>query len=280
MERLLNVLLIDDSNDDRELCRRVLIASFGSRLSLAEETNGESGFGAIEKAKPHCVLLDYSLPGRNGIEVLKRIRSMHPHLPIILLTGQGSEAIAAQSIKDGAQDYIIKSEITSDTLSRAIRTAIENSTQKRHIDEQHGVEALLAAVVTSSSDAILSKTLDGTIKSWNTAAEELFGYSASDMIGQSIRILIPIERQDEENWILSRIAAGERVEHYETVRLCKDGRTIEVSVTISSIRDQSGMIIGASKIIQTKLSDDLYELANRMSSGNYFPPPVRRVRHH
>jgi signal transduction histidine kinase len=136
MEHTLDVLVIDDSDDDRMLYRRILKGAFGDRLNLIEETSSESGLGAIEKTEPHCVLLDYSLPGRNGIEVLKRIRSTHPYLPIILLTGQGNEAIAAQSIKEGAQDYITKAEITSDALKRAVRTAIENGVQKKRIDEQ------------------------------------------------------------------------------------------------------------------------------------------------
>jgi signal transduction histidine kinase len=137
MEHLLNVLVIDDSDDDRKLYQRVLRLAFGDRLNLLEETNGESGLDAIEKAEPHCVLLDYSLPGRDGIEVLRRIRNKHLHLPIIILTGQGNEAIAARSIKEGAQDYITKSEITPEALKRAIRTAIENGTQQKRINEQH-----------------------------------------------------------------------------------------------------------------------------------------------
>ncbi len=110
--------------------------------------------------------------------------------------------------------------------------------------------ALLAAIVASSSDAILSKTLDGTITSWNDATARLFGYTASEMIGTSIRRLIPPDRHAEENRILAAIAAGERLDNYETVRLRKDGSPIDVSVTISPVRDQAGTIIGASKIIR------------------------------
>jgi PAS domain S-box-containing protein len=109
-------------------------------------------------------------------------------------------------------------------------------------------QARLAAIVTSSDDAIVAKTVDGIVTSWNEAAERLFGYSANEMIGQSIRRLIPTDRQVEEDMILGRIARGERLKSYETVRLTKDGRAINVSITISPMRDKKGRIIGASKI--------------------------------
>ncbi|MEO8276550.1 MAG: PAS domain S-box protein [Thermoanaerobaculia bacterium] len=106
----------------------------------------------------------------------------------------------------------------------------------------------LAAIVDSSEDAIIGKTLDSVITSWNPAAERIFGYSAEEVIGRRMLVLFPPERFDEERGIIDRIARGERVEHFETVRLCKDGRRIEVSVTISPIRDEEGRIVGASKI--------------------------------
>jgi CheY-like chemotaxis protein len=112
----LNIFVIDDSADDRLLYRRVLKSAFGDRLNLIEESSGESRLDAVEHAEPDCILFDYFQPGRNGIGVLKRIRLKFPYLPIILLTGQGSEAIAVQSIWEGAQDYITKAEITPDTL--------------------------------------------------------------------------------------------------------------------------------------------------------------------
>jgi PAS domain S-box-containing protein len=116
---------------------------------------------------------------------------------------------------------------------------------RREIERQ---QALLSAIVDSASDAIVAKTLDGVITSWNAAAERLFGYVAEEMIGQSVRRLIPAERQYEEDTILKRLSAGERIEHYDTVRVAKDGRAIEVSLTISPVRDAAGVIIGASKI--------------------------------
>jgi PAS domain S-box-containing protein len=109
-------------------------------------------------------------------------------------------------------------------------------------------DSRLAAIVESSLDAIVGKDLNGTVLSWNRSAEQLFGYSAAEMVGRSISLLIPPERQHEESQILGRIRGGQRVEAFETVRLRKDGQPIEVSVTISPVRDRTGRVIGASKI--------------------------------
>lgn len=106
----------------------------------------------------------------------------------------------------------------------------------------------LAAIVESSDDAIVSKNLDGIISSWNAGAERLFGYAADEVIGKSITILIPDDRQNEEPRILARLRRGERVDHFETVRRHKDGSLVDISLTISPVRNDHGDIIGASKI--------------------------------
>ena len=109
-------------------------------------------------------------------------------------------------------------------------------------------QELLAAIVSSSDDAIISKTLDGIITSWNAGAERLFGYSAAEAIGQSIYLIIPEDRLDEEKMILGRLRRGERVDHFETVRRTKDGRVVDLSLTISPIQDETGQLVGASKV--------------------------------
>jgi len=129
-------------------------------------------------------------------------------------------------------------------LQGAVNVLVDISDRQR-ADE---VNARLRAIVDSAEDAIISKTLDGVIQSWNVGAEKLFGYSAIEVIGQSITLIIPPEKLSEEQLILSRLRRGERIEHYETVRLSKDGRRIDISLSISPVRDSTDRIIGASKV--------------------------------
>ena len=106
----------------------------------------------------------------------------------------------------------------------------------------------LAQIVESSDDIILSKSLDGIVRTWNPAAERIFGYTAAEMIGNPIWVIIPPDRLAEEAEILQKVSAGESIHHYETTRLCKDGQEITVSLSVSPIRDSSGAVVGASKI--------------------------------
>jgi len=134
-------------------------------------------------------------------------------------------------------------EASADNVTQSILDELPALRQKA--DKAIG---LLASIVDSSGDAIVSKTLEGVITSWNTGAERLFGYTANEAIGQHISMVIPLDRRDEETSILSRLSQGERIEHFDTIRLRKDGTVLEVSLSISPVRDAAGKIIGASKI--------------------------------
>src|SRR4051794_14098555 len=117
--------------------------------------------------------------------------------------------------------------------------------ERKQAEEATG---LLAAIVASSDDAIISKNLDGIITSWNNSAERIFGFTPQEAIGHHITLIIPAERHAEESDILDRLRRGERVDHFHTIRKRKDGSLVDVSLTISPVRDLSGRVIGASKV--------------------------------
>lgn len=163
----------------------------------------------------------------------------------------GSTAHCAEAVglrKDGTR---VPLEVTTSQLetSEGLITlaSMTDTTSRRHSDE---AKQRMAAIVESANDAILTKSLDGLIRSWNPGAERLLGYRAEDIIGTSITRLIPSDLQDEEAMILDRIRNGQRVAHFETVRRKHDGTPVDVSLTISPIRDRLGTIVGASKIMR------------------------------
>jgi PAS domain S-box-containing protein len=127
-------------------------------------------------------------------------------------------------------------------------TGVPGASAGNREPEPDELRQYLAAIVESSHDAILSKDLDGTIISWNRGAERLFGYTAQEVIGKPVTLLFPADRMDEEAAILTRLRSGELIEHYETVRRCKDGSLVDISLTVSPVRDSTGRVIGASKI--------------------------------
>src|SRR5688572_26436732 len=110
------------------------------------------------------------------------------------------------------------------------------------------LSAWLAAIVDSSDDAIVSKTLEGVITSWNRGAERLVGYTAAEAVGQHISLIIPRDRRAEEDDVLARLRRGERIDHFETVRQAKDGRQLHISLTVSPVRNAQGTVVGASKV--------------------------------
>lgn len=176
--------------------------------------------------------------------------------------------------------FTAESEDSLRGLAAQAAIAIDNanlySALQRNVAEQtRGRDAAqrLAAIVESSDDAIISKNLDGIIQSWNQGAERIFGYAPEEVIGKSILIIIPPERQQEETLILGRVRSGQRVDHFDTVRRRKDGTLLDISLTVSPVRSADGKIIGASKIArdvtERKLADKkLHELKDHLARMN------------
>ena len=150
--------------------------------------------------------------------------------------------------KDGKRIHI---SVTISPVRDSTGRIVGASKIARNIDAQREAEraqATLAAIVTGSDDAIISKTLEGIVTSWNPAAERLYGFTAQEMVGQSILRIVPSRLHSEEDYILGKMRAGERIDHFETVRMRKDGGEVDVSLTVSPVRDALGRLIGASKI--------------------------------
>jgi PAS domain S-box-containing protein len=177
-------------------------------------------------------------------------------LPIILIARQGADSAAvARSIELLGNVTVLERPTRVAALVSVLRTALRARQRQYQIRNQLTQQELaletqsrLGAIVASSDDAIISKSLEGIVETWNAGAERVFGYSAEEMIGQSITRLIPPERQEEEPALLEKLRRGERIEHLETVRVAKDGRRLDVSLTVSPIRNSAGAVIGASKV--------------------------------
>ena len=238
-----NVLLVEDNAADAQLTADMLAFARAPRCELlrAERLAEAQALLAVERV--HVVLLDLGLPDTVGLDGVRALRAAAPETAIIVLSGIGSEALAVKALEAGAQDYLVKGRIDDDGLQRSIRFAIA----RREADV---AQRRFAAIVEASDDAILTKDLDAIITSWNGGAERLFGYTREEAVGRPVSMLVPPELHDEEREMLVRVLSGRRVDHRETTRVCKDGTTRSVSLTVSAIRDGHGGIIAISSTVR------------------------------
>jgi len=181
-------------------------------------------------------------------EVLRRQPSWSD-LPIIVLTGPGPDSVTAVTAMTRLGNVtLLERPVRVTSLVSTIRAALRARHRQYELRDRLKLQMLHAAIVESSDDAMVGKTTEGIILTWNKGAERLFGYTAEEAVGQPVTMLIPPERRDEETAILARIARGESVDHFETVRVTKDGRRVDISLSVSPIRDAASQIIGASKV--------------------------------
>jgi two-component system CheB/CheR fusion protein len=238
--RPLRLLLIDDNPHDRELVTRAISHHFGP-LTVLPARDAEEFERAITEHEFDAAIIDYELRWTTGIDLLRRIKCLRPQCPVLMFAASGSTEVAVEAMKEGLDDYVTKTPRHYARLPYALDACLERRTAER-------AWAQLAAVVESSDDAIIGMAPDGRVTSWNPAAVRLLGYPEDAILGQSIEQIIPPQLREAEGSVLARIALGEHVNHYETVRVAKDGRAIPVSVRLSPILDRAGAIIGISKV--------------------------------
>jgi PAS domain S-box-containing protein len=225
---------IVESSDD-VIVSKTLEGFITSWNPAAERTFGWTADEAIGR---HITLIVPEDRRAEEDEVLARLRRGEriDHFETVRITKDGRRvdmSITVSPIRDADGHIVGASKVARDITDRR---------------EDEVAARRLAAIVESSDDVIVSKTLDGIITSWNPAAERIFGWTAEEAIGRHITLIIPADRRAEEDGVLARIRRGERVDHFETVRITKDGRLLDMSITVSPIRDSSGRVIGASKV--------------------------------
>jgi PAS domain S-box-containing protein len=245
MEHPLQILIVEDSVDDTFFIVRELQRG-GYNVDFERVETAAAMQAALQSRKWDLIISDLALPQFGGAAALALFQQSDLDAPFILVSGTMGEEIAVEMLKAGADEYVMK-----DNLSRlvpAVNRELRAAQERRIHAQVEATQSYLASIVSSCNDAIIGKTLDGTIVSWNAGAERLYGYTPIEMIGRSIAGLCPKYRPEELFEIMERIKKGEQVEQLETVRLHKNGTPLEVSVVISPIKDSAGRIIGASSV--------------------------------
>lgn len=241
MKAPIRVLLVEDNPALERMIQDMLAQAPGTLILAESQGHLEGGLRRLESGGLDLALIDLTLPDSQGLDTFLAFYNRAPELPIIVLTALEDETIALTALRDGAQDYLIKTDINPRTLGRAIRYAIER---------KRGEEARcrLAAIVDSSHDAIIGLSLEGLIVSWNAGAEKIFGYAFEDVIGRPSSVLLPSGHFDGMPAILDNLKSGQFVHDFEELRVTQEGREVHLAVSVSPIKNTFGKIIGASMI--------------------------------
>lgn len=261
----IRVLFLEDQPDDARLLAHELRRAGFEPSGGRAETKAE--FVALLDPPPDVILSDFALPQWSGLDALRLVRERGLDVPVIIVSGTMGEERAVAAMQEGAIDYLLKDRLAR--LGSAVARAIE---RRRLLQEKQRAEEearRLAAIVRSSDDAIIGKMLDGTITSWNPGAERLYGWTAAEAVGQPISIIVPADRREELARIMEQLRRGERVRHHETVRVHRNGSRVDVSLTISPVRDASGRPVGASAIARDITERKKWEEAVRASEARF-----------
>lgn len=245
MSNPLKVLVVEDSVDDTFFLVRELQRG-GYNVDFERVETPAAMQSALQQRTWDLIISDFSMPLFGGPSALALYQQSDLDIPFILVSGTMGEDIAVEMLKAGAHHYVMKDKLQK--LVPAVNHELRAAQERRLCKQIEATKAYLASIVCSCNDAIIGKTLDGTVVSWNAGAEKLYGYTEDEMLGRSIRVLSPRYRPEELIELMDRIKQGEEVEQMETVRLRKDGSPVEVSMVISPIKDSKDRVIGASSV--------------------------------
>ena len=245
----LRLLILEDNPSDAELVMHTLRKAGYDPIGDRVET--EADFLEHLQPLPEIILADFNMPEFDWLRALEVMQARQLDIPFIIVSGTIGEERAVQVMQCGATDYIVKDRLGR--LGQAVAQALARWQLKDEKLKAEQTVARLAAIVETSGNAILTKTLDGIITSWNRAAEILFGYTAQEIVGKHISLLLPRGRRhadtpEDFNDCMHRLSNGESLPAFETVRVRQDGSRIEVLVSISPIQDIKGIVTGASAI--------------------------------
>jgi len=253
----LRVLIVEDSPEDAFLLVRELSGG-GFEVTSERVASVAAMQTALEASTWDLLISDYSIPGFGGPAALELYHQKHLDIPFIIVSGVMGEALAVEMLKAGAHNYVMKNQLNR--LVPAVRQELRAAQERRVRKQAEATAAYIASMVESCDHAIIGTTLDGTVVSWNTGADRLFGYTAAEIVGHSGAVLVPAYRPEDLSEILQRIAEGGPVESCETALLRKDGRPVHVLLAVSAIKEANGRVIGASlvahDITRRKLEED------------------------
>ena len=261
----LSLLIVDDDALDRMAVRRAFMAG-DLNVNLTEAEDSASAQAAIAEGSFDCILLDYQLPGIDGLEVLRTLRMAGVRTPVIMLTGQSDTQIAAELMKAGATDYLSKSLLTPESLSSSVRNALRvhraetlaarAEAQRQETEEalQHS-EHLLATTLRSIGDAVIATDAQGAISFMNTVAEELTGWRADDVVGQPLDSLLPLidpaTGAPMTGLATSVLRSGAVIETVDGALVeDRNGRRFPVTGSGAPIKDQNGVVMGVVVVLR------------------------------